>query len=83
MVGVFTDSEPAITGRIFRGKKPKCTNNPDRGRVQPQGAMEVQSNSFRLVHLGLGDEKVGGSNPLSPTPENPCFGGDSRRFGTV
>jgi hypothetical protein len=40
---------------------------------------------FSSVLSGLrcrsGGPKVGGSNPLSPTPENPCFGGDSRRFG--
>ena len=29
-----------------------------------------------------GGPKVGGSNPLSPTPENPCCGRDSRCFGS-
>ena len=39
------------------------------------------SSVLSVVRCRSGGPKVGGSNPLSPTPENPCFGGDSRRFG--
>lgn len=63
-------------------------------RLLPSAGSAGGSNASRPVrstpHTGCGaawlarrsgGPKVGGSNPLSPTPENPCFGGDSRRFG--
>jgi len=38
------------------------------------------SSVLSVVRCRSGGPKVGGSNPLSPTPENPCFGRDSRLF---
>ena len=76
---------------------PKLASRPHVGREIPRSdryCRELIGGEFPVIHGRSGfssvlsvvrcrswGPKVGGSNPLSPTPENPCFGGDSRHFG--